>query len=71
MFAPTTEDDSGHSSHVVSNDPYDGNDDSGDMYDNTEPLILSQPSGNLFLKFKITGVLQPKEKNSNLFTRCR
>lgn len=66
MFAPTTEDDSGHSSHAVSNDPYDGNDDSGDMYDNTEPLILSRPSGKLFFVLIITfhtSANQPKTEN--------
>lgn len=51
MFAPTTtDDDSGHSSHIVSNDPYDGNDDSGDIYDN-QPLIVSPPSGKQIFVF--------------------
>lgn len=44
MFASTTDDDGGHSSHVVSSDGHDGQDDSGDIYDN-EPLILSPPCG--------------------------
>lgn len=44
MLASSTTDDEGHNSSP--SNLYDGRDDADDIYDN-EPLILSQPSGNL------------------------
>lgn len=49
MFTSATasDNDGGSSSHIAQNDPYDGQEDSGDIYDN-EPLILNPPSGKYF-----------------------
>lgn len=45
MFVPTNSD-GGHNSHT---DLYDGHEEAGDIYD-SEPLILTPPSGKTFYR---------------------
>lgn len=52
MFASTA-DDVGHSSRVVPNDPYDGQDDTSDVYDN-EPLIVTSSGKKYFVLYFTT-----------------
>lgn len=66
MFASTT-DDGGHSSQSVQSDPYDGNDDSVDMYDN-DPLILAPPPSG---KFSVDFAQPTKIKLINFLSKFR